>query len=185
VAADRISRAVVNSLHPMNQAFYPRIVQLNAISRTRAALFACKAGAAMLMYNSVTSAVLYFWADPLVRIIVGRDYAASVAPLRILALIPIANAVSNLLGLQWMVALRMDRGYLAVIVGAGLANLVLMPRLAGAYGLGGMSWAVVTAEALAAMVICAILLLRGADPFREALAARRGNVPEIEGAQPC
>jgi len=32
----------------MNQAFYPRIVQLNAISRSLAARFACNAAAAML-----------------------------------------------------------------------------------------------------------------------------------------
>ncbi|RPI09461.1 MAG: hypothetical protein EHM65_09130, partial [Acidobacteriales bacterium] len=92
--ADRICRAAVNSLHPMNQTFYPRIVQLNAISRSLAARFACQAGAAMLAYNSVTSAILFFGAAPLVRIIVGPQYAASVGLLRILALIPIANAVS-------------------------------------------------------------------------------------------
>ncbi len=115
----------------------------------------------------------------------GPQYAASVGLLRILALIPIANAVSNLLGLQWMIALRMDRAYLGVIVSAGLANLALMPQLAGAYGLPGMSWAVVTAEALAAAAIYAVLALRGADPIREALRARRRSVPPIVGSQPC
>ncbi len=184
-AADRICRAAVNSLHPMNQTFYPRIVQLHAISRSLAARFACQAGAAMLAYNSVTSAVLFFGADPLVRIIVGPQYAASVGLLRILALIPIANAVSNLLGLQWMIALRMDRAYLGVCLGAGLANLVLMPRLADAYGLPGISWAVVMAEALAATAIYAVLALRGADPLRESLRARRPSDSPLDGSQPC
>lgn len=184
-AADRICRAAVNSLHPMNQAFYPRIVQLNAISRSLAARFAIQAGAAMLAYNSVTSAVLFFGADALVRIVVGPQYAASVGLLRIFALIPIANAVSNLLGLQWMIALRMDHVYLGVCISAGLTNLVLMPRLAGAYGLPGMSWAVVAAEALAATAIYIILALRGADPLGEVLRARRRSVPPIDGSQPC
>jgi PST family polysaccharide transporter len=175
-AADRICRGAVNSLHPMNQAFYPRIVQMNAISRSGAARFACKAGAVMLAYNCVTSAVLFFGAEPLVRIIVGKQYAASVGPLRVLALIPIANAVSNLLGLQWMLALRMDRAYLAVSLCAGLANLAMMPQLAGAYGLRGMSWSVVTAEALAAAAISVILVARRADPLREALRAHPGDL---------
>jgi PST family polysaccharide transporter len=184
-AADRICRAAVNSLYPMNQTFYPRIVQLNEISRSRAARFACKAGAAMLAYNSVTAAFLFFGAGPLVRIIMGPQFAATAGPLRILALVPLANAVSNLLGLQWMIALRMDRAYLAVIAGAGLANLGLMPWLAGSFGLPGMSWAVVTSEALAAAAIYAILALRGADPLRGALRARRRGVPPLEGTQPC
>ena len=74
----------------------------------------------MLAYNSVSSAVLFFAAEPLIRVFMGPQYAAAVAPLRILALIPVANAMSNLLGLQWMIALRMDRAYLAVVLSAGL-----------------------------------------------------------------
>jgi PST family polysaccharide transporter len=184
-AADRICRAAVNSLHPMNQAFYPRIVQMNEINRGLAARFACKAGAAMLAYNSMTSLILFFGAEPLVRILVGGQYAASAGLLRILALIPIANAVSNLLGLQWMIALRMDRAYFGVVAGAGITNLGLMPLLAGAYGLQGMSLAVVTAELAAAAAIYAILALRGADPLRQALSERRRRVRPIDGSQPC
>jgi PST family polysaccharide transporter len=184
-AADRISRAAVNSLHPMNQTFYPRIVQLNGTSRSSAAGFACKAGAAMLAYNSVSSAVLFFAAEPLIRVFMGPQYAAAVAPLRILALIPVANAMSNLLGLQWMIALRMDRAYLAVVVSAGLVNLMLMPRFARAYGLAGMGWAVVSAEALAAVAIFAILALRSADPLREAWRAHRRQAAPLDGTQPC
>jgi polysaccharide transporter, PST family len=184
-AADRICRAAVNSLHPMNQAFYPRIVQMNEVSRELAARFACKAGGAMLAYNSMTGAILFFGAEPLVRILVGGEYTASVGLLRILALIPIANAVSNLLGLQWMIALRMDRAYFGVVVSAGLLNLALMPVLGREGGPAGMCMAVVAAEMLAAAAIWVILGLRGADPLREALGRRRRRVPPLDGSQPC
>ncbi|MFB3778498.1 MAG: oligosaccharide flippase family protein [Bryobacteraceae bacterium] len=183
-AADRICRAAVNSLHPMNQAFYPRIVQMNELGRRLAARFACKAGGVMLAYNAISSAVLFFGAEPLVRIVAGEGYAASAGVLRILALVPVANAISNLLGLQWMVALHMDRAYLAVTVCAGLANLALMPRLSGALGLAGLAWAVVTAEVAAAAAVCGTLALLGADPVREAFRSP-GSSPAMDGSQPC
>jgi type II secretory pathway component PulJ len=48
-----------------------------------------------------------------------------------------------------------------------------------------MGWAVVSAEALAAVAIFAILALRSADPLREAWRAHRRQAAPLDGTQPC
>jgi len=177
--ADRICRAAVNSLHPMNQAFYPRLVVLVEKDRLQAAAFACRAAAAMLLHNLLLSGALYLGAGPLVKLILGAQYAESAAVLKILAFIPLANALNNLLGLQWMLALRMDRAYLGAVICAGLTNLWLFPLLAARWGTRGMAWGSLSVELLLLAAISLQLVMRRADPFWVLLRRRRSR-PEAE-----
>lgn len=178
--ADRICRAAVNSLHPMNQAFYPRLVLLVEEDHRRGARFACRAGTAMLLHNLLLSAVLYFGAGPLVKLILGAQYMESAGILKILAFIPLANALNNLLGLQWMLALRMDRAYLGAVVCAGLTNLWMFPWLAARWGTQGMAWGSLSVELLLLAAIGVQLAWRRADPFHALLGARPSQGADAE-----
>lgn len=176
--AERICRAAVNTMHPMNQSFYPRMVGLLASNVESAAIFAVKTARIMCCYAAVLFLGLWFGADVIVRVILGGDYAPVSLALRVLSLVPLANAISNSFGLQWMLALRMDRAYLLAVLAGSALNLVLMPALFGPFGLRGLGASVVAAETMTAAIILLALNSKRRDPFR--LARTR-----VQPVQPC
>jgi PST family polysaccharide transporter len=109
--------------------------------------------------------VVFFMAPLLVHVLLGPGFEPSVVVLRILALLPPLVAVSNVLGIQWMLALDLDRFVTAVVVSAGLLNVCLAVVLVPHYMHVGMALAVVASETLVVVGLYAVLRHQRLDPF--------------------
>jgi PST family polysaccharide transporter len=144
--ADKIVRVVVSLLHPVSQALYPRMSQLAVIDRERAGSLArvslVAVGGAGLMLGAVTAVVAPF----LVRVLLGAGYESVVPVLRVLAFLPPVIALGTVLGIQWALPLGLDRPFYALVMGAGVLNVLLAMILVPSYGALGMAGAVVTTE---------------------------------------
>lgn len=144
--ADKIVRVVVSLLHPVSQALYPRMSQLamtdreRAGSLTRASLVAI--GGAGLMLGAATAIAAPF----LVRVLLGAGYESVVPVLRVLALLPPVIAFGTVLGIQWALPLGLDRPFYALVMAAGVLNVLLAMVLVPRYGALGMAGAVVITE---------------------------------------
>ena len=95
-----------------------------------------------------TLGMVAVWAfSPLaVTLLLGPGYEGAVPLMRVLALLLLPIALSNLWGIQWMLAHRLDRPFNFIILLAGVLNLVLALLLVPRFGALGMAWGLVLVE---------------------------------------
>ncbi|WP_038055490.1 flippase [Thermus amyloliquefaciens] len=163
--AEKISKAFLGLLSPVSQALYPRLSHLAQNAPLEAARLARMGLAGMGLGGVALGLGVWALAPFWVRLFLGEGYEEAVLPLQILALIVPLIALSNVLGIQWMLPLGLDRPFNVIIVGAGLANLalavVLAPRLAHV----GMALAVVVSELLVTLGMWLYLRAHRRDPW--------------------
>jgi PST family polysaccharide transporter len=170
VGAEKISKAFATMLFPITQAVYPRISHLASHARgdaarlARASLFLVGAAGCLMGLG------VFLGAPLLVHVVLGPGFDSAVVVLRILALLPPLIAISNVLGIQWMLALGLDRLVNTVVISACVLNVTLALILVPRYQHVGMAVAVVASEALVAFGLYAMLRIRNLDPL--AIAGR-------------
>lgn len=173
--AERICRAAIGLLHPLNQAFFPRINHqvhhdpLQALRTIRLTI------AIMFSYGLVIMTVLWLAAPHFVRLMLGPHYEASIGILRMMAIVAPLNALSNALGLQWMIPHRMDRTFQWIIAAGATANICLAFVLVPNHGGIGMTWAIVASEFTVVTCIMLVLYFKGANPLWPPPAASRAS----------
>lgn len=171
--AEKISKAFLGLFTPISQAFYPRISHLVRHTPLEAARLA-RVGLRVLGLGGLALGLgVWLGAPLLVRVLLGEGYEPAVPVLRILALLVPLIALSNVLGIQWMLPLGLDRPFNAIIVGAGFLNLALAVFLAPHLQHVGMALAVVISELWVTLGMWLYLRKRGKDPL--ALASREGG----------
>jgi polysaccharide transporter, PST family len=144
--ADRISRACFDTLSPVSQALFPHMAHLVVSDRKRAVQFARVSCYVLCGIGSAACLILMLFAPWIIHLLLGPEYKAAVPILRVLSLIPPVAALSNILGVQWMVPLGLERQMNRVILAAGLLNIALVSLLTPRFGGLGMAFAVVAAE---------------------------------------
>jgi PST family polysaccharide transporter len=110
-------------------------------------------------------AVAFFLSPLIVRIVLGPEFQPVIPVLRLLVWLVPAIALSNALGIQWMLPLGLDSTFNRIILGAGIMNVVLAVLLAPLYAQMGMAWAVVASEIFVTAGIYVALRRRGLDPL--------------------
>lgn len=163
--AERICRSAINLLNPLAQAYYPRIARAVAQSRMEGERSLKSAAKVMIGSSLAISAVLWIGAGTAIRLILGKEFEAAVPALRILALLPPLIAVTNVLGLQWMLALHLDRAYLRAMLLGSLVNVCLLPPLSLVGNLYGMAATAIIAELSVAIIIVFVLQKRDQGPW--------------------
>jgi PST family polysaccharide transporter len=100
-----------------------------------------------------------------VRVVLGPGFQSAVPVLRLLVWLVPAIALSNALGIQWMLPLGLDRTFNRIILGAGIMNILLAVFLAPLYAQMGMAWAVLASEIFVTAGIYVALHRRGLNPL--------------------
>lgn len=176
--AEKISKAFMGLMNPVNQALYPRLSHL--------ALHNPKEGNRLLRINALLvgggglllGVGVFFSAPLLVRILLGRELAPAVPVLRFLAILPPLIGINTVLSTQWMAPLGMDSTLNRIICGAGLLNILLACALAPTYRQMGMACSVVCAELFIGLTSILILVRRVNRP--EPLAAAPLRITDME-----
>ncbi len=155
VAAEQVVRAAAGFFHPVTRALLPRMSAATGAARRaweRRSLAASVAVGGALSIGLVTFAG---W----LPVLLGAEFAASTALVRVLSPIPLLVALSQSLGVQRILAAGRDRAVVALFAAGALVSVagavVVAPRL----GVGAMAAAAVAAEA--AVVVAALALGRG------------------------
>jgi len=159
--AERINRAVLGLLQPLSQALYPRMSSLAMRNRKRAAEAARLGFFVFGGFGLLAGAGLALLAPLVIRILLGPQYQPAVMVFRVMTLIVPLIAVSNVLGVQWMLPFGMDRAFNRIILGAGVLNIALAVYLAPHFGSIGMAWSVVAAESFVTLGMWFVLRRSG------------------------
>lgn len=162
--AEKTHRAFLTPFGPLGQALYPHMIEMVALDYKRARTSAIKM---LLLISAVglgMGLLAFAGATLWVRLLLGSNYAESVAVLQIMALqLPLTGA-SRILGMQWMMPLRMESTLNLIVVAGGIANIVLAFVLAPIYGAIGMAVAFVTTEAMITLLM-AVAIQRSPYPL--------------------
>lgn len=140
-AGERLLRGMQALIGPIIQATFPHVNKLGAQSRELAIRFAERSilwvGGATL----IPSIILLCFANQITLLCFGQNALGSVAVVRWISFLPILSTLSNLLGVNLMIPLGLDKDFSRIVLVAGVANLVTsfiaVPYL-GAIG-GGVS----------------------------------------------
>lgn len=164
--AERVTKAFLGMFEPLNRTFFPRLIYLARHSMRDAARLASRVTVVMGLGGLIGACLVAILAPWIVRLLLGTGYEPAVPLMRILALLLPMIALSNALGIQWMLALGMDRPFNIVILTAGLLNLglalVLVPRLAHV----GMAYVVLLVEVFVAGSMLLYLWYSGKTPWQ-------------------
>jgi polysaccharide transporter, PST family len=163
--AEKIAKASIGIMNPITQTFYPRITYLLKHD-PRQAMGTAKMSLCMTLGAGCLACAFFFLGAPiLVRLLLGPQFIQSVLVLRILAFLSPAMAIAFVLGVQWMVPLRMDWTYLRIMLFAGTLNVLLAVVLVPRYQAIGMAVSAVSAEMVVALSIVFTLAQRRLDPW--------------------
>ncbi len=166
VAGEKIVRAIQGLQLPLSQAVYPYVGKLASESKEAALAFTARMTEIVGVVTLVLSVGLFFAAGPLSRLILGEQFGASVAVIRILSPLPFVCSLSNIFGVQIMINFGLKKTLTRILAIAGVVNVVLVFALVVPLRHIGVSIAVLLTE-VAIMIATYVALQRnGLDVFR-------------------
>lgn len=125
-AAHKFIEAVKGLLVPISNAVYPHVSQLAMQSREQAVSFLRRM---LLMVGGgmgAASVVACVGAEEIIFLLMGKVYPESVAILRILSLVPFLVGVSNVLGIQTMLAFRLQQSFQRIVMYSAVLNVCVV-----------------------------------------------------------
>ena len=178
--ADRIGRCIIGLLGPVNDAFYPRISHIARNSKLAHLNLARMGMALMAGAGVLMGAGIVVFAPQLVHVLLGRSFEPAIPLLRILALLAPVIAVNNVLGMQWMLPLDLDRPFSRMILISAVANVFLAVFLSPRLAAVGAAWAAVLAQVLALVGMLLVLWRLGLNPLGN-VARLKAEAGEVDG----
>lgn len=157
-AAEKLTKAVSGLLLPIREAIYPRLSHLALHDPSKSAPLARLGAIAMGIGGLGLGLCLFFSADFVLPRLMGAQFAPAAPVLRILAILPMVIALTDSVGLQWLLPFGRENAVNKAILGGGLLNLVLAMIFAPRFQHIGMAWCVVTAETVVCLWLAAIVM---------------------------
>ncbi len=163
--AERVVKALISLLDPLTRIIFPRLSYLISNSPASASKLSRKAIAFMSMSGIVLAVLVLISAPAITRIVLGSQFEEAIPVLRALALLIPLIAISNALGVQWMLAMKMDQAFNTIILTAGILNLCLALLIVPRFSYMGMAYVVVLVETFVTGGIAVYLWLSGKSPW--------------------
>lgn len=150
-AAERLMKAVVGLIQPISQAVYPHVCQLVSVSRQHAAAFLGRLFNWVVAAGAVASLCLATLGPYIVAPLFGAEMEPAGTTLRLMALAPIAVAISNILGVQTLLAFGFSSDFSRILLRAGTVNVLIAVPAAYWFGDRGMALTLTLVEILVAL----------------------------------
>lgn len=155
--ADRVRTAGQSLLSPIATALFPRLSHLYASDRATAARLAARGFLLTLGAALVISAALFVLAGPAIRLLGGAEFESAVPVLRLLAALPLIVGLSNVFGVQIMLANGRTRPFNLILGGAAVLGMLAIWPLTYAFGALGAAASVVGVELFVTATMAAYL----------------------------
>ncbi|MDP9172006.1 MAG: oligosaccharide flippase family protein [Acidobacteriota bacterium] len=157
-SSEKICKAVCGLLLPIRDAIYPRLSHLAAHSPEKTERLHRLGVIVMGLGGIFLSAATFFGAPLMIRILLGPGFEQAVPVLRILALLPAIIALTDSIGMQWLLPRGREGDTSKVILAGGLLNVALAMLAAPHFRHIGMAWSVVTSETFVCLALVLIVI---------------------------
>ena len=125
-AANKLIVAVKGLLSPISNAIFPHIAVLFKKSKKNAISFLCKVLHYIGVISFVISAIVFVFAEPIVYLVMGKAYGESIRILQIISFLPFIIGLSNIFGIQTMVAFGMQCIFSRILMWSAALNFILI-----------------------------------------------------------
>ena len=150
--ADKIRTAAQSLLGPLSQALYPRMTHLFMTDKSAAVHLLRRSFLAVLLIAGCASIMLWLLAAPLVVLLGGEEFSSAASVLRWLAFCPLALALSNLFGVQALLAMGRQRIINITALSVGVATAFLCWPTTLNYQENGAAALLLSAETVIAII---------------------------------
>jgi PST family polysaccharide transporter len=175
-SAEKLAKGVGGLLTPLSNAVYPQVNSLVAADFGAAVRFLRTTATAFLALSVGLAAALYLSGPFFIGLLFGAEFRESVPLLRILSATLPLIAAGNVLGIQWLVPLGLERVFSRAVIMGGIVNvglaLVLVPRS----GATGMATSVLCAETTVTVTMLAYLHRRDLGFWTTAARTAAGRI---------
>lgn len=166
--AERISRAALAFLNQASSVLFPRVSVLIADDQIEAVAMIRRLAAIQMVITSLASLFMFLAAKPIIMILLGSAFLPSVPVMQYLAWLPLLVGASNILGIQIMIPLRMERDLFHISLFSAAAFLILLGIAGSACGARGAAASLLLVELLV-VLLQAYVLWRRHQTFCKAL----------------
>ena len=156
-AADKVRMAFQGILSPMSQSVFPYVNNLLSESYDKFISFNKKLLKITLIAGAIISITLFLLAEPIVNIVLGKEYQTSIPVLRIIAWLPLVIFLSNVLGIQTILPLNKQKSFSIILFFAAMINLTLSFIIVPMYFEIGTSVSVLMTEVFVTVVFFVFL----------------------------
>ncbi|WP_414041107.1 flippase [Acidithiobacillus sp. M4-SHS-6] len=167
-AANKVVQAVQGLLTPVTQTLYPHISTLAVQSHEAALAFIRRVLPYIALAGLVLSSALLGAATPIVHLVLGDQYNASIAILQWLALLPFIIALSNVFGIQTMLTLGMNQTFSRILIASAVLNVLLVIPLSWRFAGIGAAMSMLITEVFVTVTMALVLHKRGINVYRSA-----------------
>jgi O-antigen/teichoic acid export membrane protein len=143
--ADRVRQVAQASLSPITHALFPRMSFLFANDPQAARVLTRKSGTVLALLSSICSITIFLGADFIIRVLGGQRFEPAAVVLKWFSPLIFIVAMSNLFGVQILLAQRKYRQVNAVLITAGVGSLIMLKPL--------ITWKGETGAAMNALVV--------------------------------
>lgn len=145
-AADKLIKAVQGLFSPVSQTIYPYISKLAVESKERALHFIRMTTIFVGGVALFVSLVIFIFADPIVRIMLGEQYQESIIILKILAFLPFVIFITNMFGAQLLLPFNIKYLFTLSVIIPSVLHITLLIFIAPMYKAIGVAMLVVFTE---------------------------------------
>lgn len=110
---------------PLAQAFYPYIAQAFVRSREDGLVVAQKLVPLIILLTGSASILMILLGPLVISLFYGHKFDPSILSFQLLSIVPLLFSLNNVLGIQIMINLGMDRLFLIITAAAGILSIVL------------------------------------------------------------
>ncbi len=132
-AADKIRLAMQGLFAPISQSVFPKVNYLALQSVNSFINFNKKLLSVQSTFAFLISLLVFIFSPQLVELILGPQYQGSVNVLKILCWLPFIISISNVYGIQILLALKEDKKFLQVVFSASLISVISVLILTSLY----------------------------------------------------
>ena len=125
-AASKLVDAVKGLFSPISNAIFPHVSVLFKESKERAVNFLCSVLRIIGGLSFTISLLVFVFAEQIAGIVMGQGYEESIFILQIISFLPFIIGLSNIFGIQTMVAMGMKRVFSRILMLSALLNFILV-----------------------------------------------------------
>ncbi len=125
-AASKLVDAVKGLFSPISNAIFPHVSVLFKESKERAVNFLCSVLRIIGGLSFTISLLVFVFAEQIAGIVMGQGYEESIFILQIISFLPFIIGLSNIFGIQIMVAMGMKRVFSRILMLSALLNFILV-----------------------------------------------------------
>ena len=146
---------------PLGMSLFPYIGESFGISKERGIEQVSRTAPFVALLTALMGIGVWLLAPYIVTIFYGEAFRPGIGVLRILCFVPMIMGISNLMGVQTMVNLKMDMPYTKIIAVGGVLGLAFNFWLAKQASYIGAAWAWLLTEISIALIMYVYLRRRG------------------------